>query len=125
MAGFAGARHPQPPGGRTGMPADRKYPPIVSRRMCTAASMRRSDHPNRPKAMTCSLLSWLKTLLTLTQATPDVWINVLNQFLLLAAFQPIIFGRFWVIPEVRTIEHRRHKPEIDWNELAMKRNLLF
>jgi hypothetical protein len=48
LAGFAGARRPHPPGVRTEMPAARKYLLIVSRRMCTAASMRRSDHPSRP-----------------------------------------------------------------------------
>lgn len=35
--------------------------------MCTAASIRRRDHPRRPSAITCSLLSLLKTLLTLTE----------------------------------------------------------
>ena len=94
LAGFAGGRHPQPPGGRTGMPAVRKYPPIVSRRMCTAASIRRSDHPRRPKAMTCCLLSSLKTLLTLTQAMPDVWINVLNQSLLWPLFSRLSLAGF-------------------------------
>ena len=61
------------------MPAARRYPPIVSRRMCTAASMRRSDHPSRPSAMTCCFLSSLKTLLTLTEGIPHAWINVLDQ----------------------------------------------
>ena len=70
MAGFAGERRPHPPDGRTGMPAARRYPPIVSRRMCTAASIRRSDHPSRPSAITCSLLSLLKALLTLTEGIP-------------------------------------------------------
>ena len=82
------------------MSAARRYPPIVSRRMCTAASIRRRDHPSRPSAITCSLLSLLKTLLTLTEGyIPHTWINVLDQDLL-AVFQVIILGRFWVIPEV-------------------------
>ena len=40
---------------------------MVSCRMCTARSMRRSDHPRRPKAITCCLFSSFKTLLTLTE----------------------------------------------------------
>jgi hypothetical protein len=54
LAGFAGMRRPHPPGDRTGMPAARRYPPIVSRRMWTAASIRRRDHPSRPSAITLS-----------------------------------------------------------------------
>jgi hypothetical protein len=68
LAGFAAAR-PHAPAGRTGMPAALRYAPIVSRRMCTARSMRRSDHPRRPKAITCCLFSSFKTLLTLTEGT--------------------------------------------------------
>src|SRR5437763_15475026 len=41
--------------------------------------MRRSDHPNRPSAITCCFLSSLKTLLTLTQGNSRVRINVLDQ----------------------------------------------
>src|SRR3954447_12182917 len=70
LAGFAGPRRPHPPGDRTGMPAARRYPPMVSRRMCTAASMRLRDHPSRPSAMTCCFFSSLKTLLTLTEGIP-------------------------------------------------------
>jgi hypothetical protein len=54
---------PQPPGGRTAIPAARKYAPTVSRRMCAALSMRRNDQPSRPNAMTCCFFSSLKTLL--------------------------------------------------------------
>jgi hypothetical protein len=68
LAGFAGAR-PHAPAGRTGIPAALRYAPMVSRRMCTARSMRRSDHPRRPNAITCSLFSSFKTLLTLTEGT--------------------------------------------------------
>ncbi len=63
MAGFAGFR-PHPPGGRTAIPAARRYAPAVSRRICAALSMRRNDHPSRPNAMTCCFFSSLKTLLT-------------------------------------------------------------
>src|SRR4051794_38985742 len=41
--------------------------------------MRRSDHPNRPSAITCCFLSSLKTLLTRTQGNSRVRINVLDQ----------------------------------------------
>src|SRR4051794_39394041 len=41
--------------------------------------MRRSDHPNRPSAITCCFLSSLKTLLTLAQGNSRVRINVLDQ----------------------------------------------
>jgi len=66
MAGFGGVR-PHPPADRTGIPAALRYAPIVSRRMCAARSMRRSDHPRRPKAITCCLFSSFKTLLTSTE----------------------------------------------------------
>jgi hypothetical protein len=42
---------------------------LVSRRMCTARSIRRSDHPRRPKAITCCLFASFKTLLTSTEGT--------------------------------------------------------
>ncbi len=63
MAGFAPFR-PRPPDGRTAIPAARRYAPTVPRRICTALSKRRNDHPNRPSAMTCCFFSSLKTLLT-------------------------------------------------------------
>src|SRR5215471_7929195 len=81
LAGFAGSRRPHAPGGRTGIPAALKYPPTVSRRMWTAFSMRRSDQPSRPSAITCSLFASLKTLLTLTEGIPHVRINVPDQLL--------------------------------------------
>src|SRR5215472_6733577 len=52
LAAF-GAACPHPPGDRTGIPAALRYAPMVSRRMCTARSIRRSDHPRRPNAITC------------------------------------------------------------------------
>ena len=66
LAGFA-AHRPQPPGGRTAIPAALRYPLAVSRRTPVAASIRRSAHPSRPNATTCSLFSMLKTLLMPTE----------------------------------------------------------
>ena len=45
----------------------------------TTGSIRRSDHPSFPSAMICSFFSSLKTLLTLKEGNPRVWINVLDQ----------------------------------------------
>ena len=65
-----------------------------------AFSMRRSDHPSRPNAMTCCFFSSFKTLLTSTEGScPRVRLNVLGDGLSLAGFQVIIYGRFWVITE--------------------------
>ena len=61
--------------------------------------IRRSDHPNRPKAMTCCFFSSFKTLLTSTEATALVRVNVLGDGLSVAGFQVIISGRFWVFTE--------------------------
>lgn len=63
MAGF-GRLRPQLPGGRTSIPAARRYPAAVSRRTPVAFSIRRSVQPNRPSAKICCRLSSLKTLLT-------------------------------------------------------------
>jgi hypothetical protein len=52
------------------IPAAFRYAPTVSRRMCAARSIRRSDHPRRPKTITCCRFSSFKTLLTLTEGTP-------------------------------------------------------
>jgi hypothetical protein len=60
--------------------------------------MRRSDHPNRPSAMTCCFFSSFKTLLTLTEGNPHVRINVLDRSSL-AGFQVTFVGRFWMITE--------------------------
>ena len=73
---------------------------LVSRRMCTARSIRRSAHPRRPNAITCCLFSSFKTLLTLTERVPlSVGFNVPSDGLSLAGFQVIMYGRFWVITE--------------------------
>ena len=63
LAGFAGARRPHAPGGRTAIPAAFRYAPAVSRRTPVACSMRRKGHPSFPSAMTCCFFSSLKTLL--------------------------------------------------------------
>ena len=49
--------------------------------------------------MTCCFFSSFKTLLTSTEATPRVRVNVLGDGLSVAGFQVIISGRFWVITE--------------------------
>jgi hypothetical protein len=64
VAGFAGSCCAEAPDARKAMPAAFKYPAAVSRRTPVLRWMRRSDHPNRPKAMTCCFFSSLKTLLT-------------------------------------------------------------
>src|SRR6516162_5786072 len=99
LAGF-GRLRPHPPGCPTGIPAALRYAPMVSRRMCTARSIRRSDHPRRPKAITCCLFSSFKTLLTSTEGIAlTVGLNVPSAGLSLAGFQVIMYGRFWVITE--------------------------
>ena len=99
LAGFGGVR-PHPPGARTGIPAALRYAAMVSRRMCAALSMRRNDHPRRPKAITCCLFSSFKTLLTFDGGyRPRVGFNVPSDGLSLAGFQLIMYGRFWVITE--------------------------
>src|SRR6516162_6964764 len=98
LAGF-GRLRPHPPGCPTGIPAALRYAPMVSRRMCTARSICRSDHPRRPKAITCCLFSSFKTLLTSTEGIAlRVGLNVPSAWLL-AGFQVIMYGRFWVITE--------------------------
>jgi hypothetical protein len=77
MLGRTGGRLPHAPDGRTPIPAALRYLPAVSRRTPVSCSMRRNGHPSRPRAITCCLLSSLKTLLIPTKATvPYVGINV-------------------------------------------------
>ena len=45
-----------------------------------ASSMRRSDQPSRPSAMTCCFFSSFKTLLTSTEGIPPSDVNVLVAF---------------------------------------------
>jgi hypothetical protein len=52
-----------PPRPRTGIPAARRYPPIVTRWTPVASAMRLSVQPRRPSARTSCCLSWSKTLL--------------------------------------------------------------
>jgi len=93
MAGFAA--RPQPPGGRTLIPAAFTYPPAVSRRTPVACSIRRKDHPSRPKAMICCRLSSLNTLLMALEVTlPPSVVNVPGDYFSLAGFEVTIHGRF-------------------------------
>src|ERR1039458_2552203 len=74
---------------------------MVSRRMPVSRSIRRSDHPSRPNAMTCCFFSSLKTLLTVTEdSVLTSAFNALDDGLQLAGFQVTLTGRFWVTPEV-------------------------
>src|ERR1039458_7205065 len=80
---------------------------MVSRRMPVSRSIRRSDHPSRPNAMTCCFFSSLKKLLTVTEdsvLTPAF--NVLDDGLQLAGFQVTLTGRFWV-----TLEAAGYSPD--------------
>src|SRR5580704_17723358 len=83
MAGFAAVAgfRPHPPGGRSAIPAAFRYPLAVSRRTPVVCSIRRSDQPSRPRAITCCFFSSLKTLLTLTELIPPSgsmsWISYL------------------------------------------------
>ena len=98
LAGFGGAFLPHPPGGRKPMPAARKYPPAVSRRMPVAFSICRSDQPSWPSPTTCFFFSSFKTLLTSKEGTSPIEFNVLTYFLL-AGFEVTTIGRIWVTAE--------------------------
>ncbi len=77
FTGSAGSNRPR--GSRKATPASFKYAEIVSRRTSTSRSIRRSDHPSRPKAMICCFFSSLKTLLTVTEdSVLTSAFNVLN-----------------------------------------------
>ena len=63
--------------------------------------MRRKVHPSRPSASTCCLFSSLKTLLILPEAINLlVGVNVPDDYLM-AGFEVIMNGRFWVITEAK------------------------
>ena len=64
-----------------------------------ARSIRRSDHPSRPRAITCCFFSSLKTLLTLTEGIPSRQGQCPGSAIPLAGFQVSTYGRFWVSPE--------------------------
>src|SRR5947208_16998754 len=65
--------------------------------------MRRSDHPSRPSAITCSRFSALKTLaIPAAGAQPTAQVNVSAPGAALAGFQVSINGRFWVSTEAQT-----------------------
>jgi len=69
LAGFAGSSRPHRPGGRSAIPAARRYAATVSRRMPVARWIRRKDQPSRSKARTCCFFSSFKTLLTSTESS--------------------------------------------------------
>jgi hypothetical protein len=74
---------------------------MVSRRTRVACWIFRRDHPSRPKAMICCFLSSFKTFAMLREATyPPAAVNVLDvSSESMAAFQVILYGRFWVFTE--------------------------
>src|SRR5437763_1237111 len=66
--------------------------------------MRRSDHPSRPSAITCSRFSALKTLaIPAAGAKPTAHVNVSAPGAALAGFQVSINGRFWVSTEAQPL----------------------
>src|SRR6185437_12899551 len=99
LAGFAGARRPHAPGGRTPIPAAFRYVLAVSRRTPVSCSMRRKGHPSRPRAITCCFFASLKTLLIPTKATALRRNQRPRTPFSLAGFEVTLIGRFWVTPE--------------------------
>src|SRR5246127_1125238 len=92
---------------------------MVSRRTRVASWIFRRDHPSRPNAMICCFFSSFKTFAMLREATyPPAAVNVLDvSSESMAAFQVIIYGRFWVFTEavlrnlnkeLRTMSHLLH-----------------
>src|SRR5947209_1715000 len=77
--------------------------------------MRRSDHPSRPSAITCSRFSALKTLaIPAAGAKPTAHVNVSAPGAALAGFQVSINGRFWVSTEaVRRTRRGRVEGRLD------------
>ena len=74
---------------------------MVSRRTrVVSCSIRRRDHPSRPRAMTCCFFASLKTFAMSREATylPPKSMSR-TSLLKLAAFQVTLIGRFWVTPE--------------------------
>src|SRR6266498_2213361 len=80
---------------------------MVSRRTRVASWIFRRDHPSRPKAMICCFFSSFKTFAMLREATyPPAAVNVLDvSSESMAAFQVIMYGRFWVFTEVNNFNH--------------------
>ena len=83
------------------MPAAFKLVETVSRRMCTARSIRLRDQPSRPSARTLLFVFFAqdihrrRIILRLSHC-PGSAVS-------LAAFQVSTDGRFWVSPEVQSI----------------------
>jgi hypothetical protein len=80
------------------LPADRKYPPAVSRRTPVACSIRRRDQPSRPSAITCSCFVLSKTLPMPTEAKFPRRSSCLRSFSM-AGFELTLYGRIWVTPK--------------------------
>src|SRR4029453_7246606 len=77
-----------------------RYALAVSRRTPVASSIRRSDHPSRPSAITCCRFSALKTLaIPAVGCLPSACVNVSAPGVALAGFQVSINGRIWVSTE--------------------------
>src|ERR1700740_1749642 len=76
---------------------------MVSRRTRVASWIFRRDHPSRPKAMICCFFSSFKTFAMLREATyPPAAVNVLDvSSASMAAFQVVMYGRFWVFTEAQ------------------------
>ena len=81
-------------GARKATPASFRYFEAVSRRTPVVSSIRRNAQPNRPSAITCCCLSWLKTLLTLTEGIALRPCQCPDDRSILVAGQATFTGRF-------------------------------
>jgi hypothetical protein len=100
ISGGCGHRECRPPDRRTEIPAACRYVPAVSRRTPTSRSMRLSDHPSRPSASICSRLSSFKTFVIPAEGPRGPPPRQTSRSCpVVAGFQVIIGGRFWVITE--------------------------
>jgi len=76
-----------------------------------ASSVRRSDQPSRPSAITCSRFATLKTLpIPAAGKAPTAAVKVSAPAIGVAGFQVSITGRFWVSTEAyakRWIPYKR------------------
>ena len=100
ISGSCGHRECRPPDRRTEIPAACRYAPAVSRRTPTSRSMRLSDHPSRPSTSICSRLSSFKTFVIPAEGPHGPPTRQTSRSCpVMAGFQVIIGGRFWVITE--------------------------
>ena len=72
---------------------------IDSRRTPVAASMRRSDHPSRPSAITCCCVVSSKTLLMAGNVPLGTSRRATPQLAFVAGFRVSTGGRIWVSTE--------------------------